>query len=134
MLIIKTNIFEKINNNITSRKLYSEEFKDYSCEKAGSRLRDKYDGDFDEEMGELKDNLNDAEESLVDYLRDNSYSNIKPYLKRIGIHCFLMFSSNIYWILDSLLFMLWSQLLFIFPRAPISPIYEIDFSFKWNYN
>ena len=47
MLIIKTNIFEKINNNITSRKLYSEEFKDYSCEKAGSRLRDKYDGDFD---------------------------------------------------------------------------------------
>ena len=119
MLIIKTNIFEKINNNITSRKLYSEEFKDYSCEKAGSRLRDKYDGDFDEEMGELKDNLNDAEESLVDYLR---------------VHCFLMFSSNIYWILDSLLFMLWSQLLFIFPRAPISPIYEIDFSFKWNYN
>ena len=86
MLIIKTNIFEKINNNITSRKLYSEEFKDYSCEKAGSRLRDKYDGDFDEEMGELKDNLNDAEESLVDYLRDNSYSNIKPYLKRIGIY------------------------------------------------
>ena len=86
MFIIKTDIFQIFHKNDALRELYTELTREYSCEKAGSRLTEKYDGGFDEERGDPKESLNDAEQSLVDFIRDSSYSNIKPYLKRVGIY------------------------------------------------
>ena len=85
MFIIKTNIFEKFRNT-TPRELYTDLTREYSCDKAGSRLMDKYDGGFDEERGDPKEELNSAEETLVDFIRDTNYGNFKPYYKRIGIY------------------------------------------------
>ena len=86
MLINKSNIFQKFHISGPLRDLYTYIAKEYSCEKAGSRLTEKYTGGFDEETGEPKDNLSEAEQSLVDFIRHSSYSNIKPYLKRCGIY------------------------------------------------
>ena len=86
MLINKSNIFQKFHISGPLRDLYTYIAKEYSCEKAGSRLTEKYTGGFDEETGEPKDNLSEAEQSLVDFIRHSTYSNIKPYLKRCGIY------------------------------------------------
>ena len=86
MFINKKIIFQKFHNSDTIRELYTDVSKDYSCEKAGSRLMDKYNGGYDEEMGEPTEKLNEAEQSIVDFARHSSYSNIKPYLKRTGIY------------------------------------------------
>ena len=86
MFIIKTDIFQIFYKNDTPLELYTELTREYSCEKAGSRLTEKYDGGFDEERGDPKESLDDAEQSLVDIIRDSSYSNIKSYLKRVGIY------------------------------------------------
>ena len=86
MFIIKINILEIFHNTDKTRKLYTELSSEYSCDKAGSRLIDKYAGDFDEEAGETKRSLNDAEKSIVDIIRDSKYSNVKSYFKRVGIY------------------------------------------------
>ena len=86
MFINKKIILQKFRKSENIRELFTDLSKDYSCEKAGSRLMDKYDGGYDEEAGEPKDKLNEAEQSIVDFIRHSSYSNIKPYLKRTGIY------------------------------------------------
>ena len=67
------------------RNLVLDNARAYSCDKAGSRLLDKYEGDFTEETGDSKETLNKAQQSIVDFIRDSSYSNIKPYFKRVAI-------------------------------------------------
>ena len=86
MFVKKTNVIEKINNSINLRELALTEKLDYSCDKAGSRLMDKYQDGFTEDAGDSRENLNEAQQSIVDFARDRKYSNIKPYLKRVGIY------------------------------------------------
>ena len=66
------------------RNLFSTQTKSYLCDKAGSRLTDKYTGGFNEERDQ-DSKLSKAQQSIIDFARDSSYSNIKPYLKRVGI-------------------------------------------------
>ena len=66
------------------RNLFSTQTKSYLCDKAGSRLTDKYTGGFNEERAQ-DSKLSKAQQSIIDFARDSSYSNIKPYLKRVGI-------------------------------------------------
>ena len=66
------------------RNLFSTQTKSYLCGKAGSRLTDKYTGGFNEERDQ-DNKLSKAQQSIIDFARDSSYSNIKPYLKRVGI-------------------------------------------------
>ena len=60
MLINKSNIFQKFHISDPLRELYTYIAKEYSCEKAGSRLMDKYSGGYDEEAGEPRDKLSEA--------------------------------------------------------------------------
>ena len=86
MFINKSNIFQKFHISDPLRELYTYIAKEYSCEKAGSRLMDKYSGGYDEEAGEPRDKLSEAQRSMADFINHSSYSNIKPYLKRVGIY------------------------------------------------
>ena len=86
VLFKKATVFGKIKELNPPRSLFSDTEKDYACEKAGSRLTDKYTGDYDEEAGDAKESLSKAQQSLIDFARDNSYRNIKPYLKRVAIY------------------------------------------------
>ena len=80
MLLKKSNILDL---NIL-RNLIDQSKKNYLCDKAGSRLTEKYQTDFSEEDIE-RESLSSAQQSIIDFARDSSYSNIKPYLKRVGI-------------------------------------------------
>lgn len=42
MLIKKYHILEEIKDSINPRSLFEEKIKNYACDKAGSRLTDKY--------------------------------------------------------------------------------------------
>jgi hypothetical protein len=84
MIIKKSNILEVLNNSINPRILFESSKKNYVCEKAGDRLTDKYKTDFSEENIK-KEKLSEAQQSIIDFARDSSYSNIKPYLKRCGV-------------------------------------------------
>ena len=84
MIIKKSNILEVLNNSINPRILFESSKKNYVCEKAGDRLADKYKTDFSEENIK-KERLSEAQQSIIDFARDSSYSNIKPYLKRCGV-------------------------------------------------
>ena len=86
ILIKKSNILGKIDDQINLRDLAITKTLDYSCDKAGSRLMEKYKDDFIEKERESKEKLNDAQKSIIDFARDPSYNNIKPYLKRVGIY------------------------------------------------
>ena len=90
MLIKKTNIFEKIYDPINRRDLAILRAQEYSCNKSGSRLTNKYLYNFTEETGDPKENLSKAQESIVNFARHSTYSNIKPYLKRVGIYIFFL--------------------------------------------
>ena len=80
MLFKKANILD----SNTLRNLIDQSKRKYLCEKAGSRLTDKYQTDFSEEDIK-KESLSSAQKSIVDFARDTSYGNIKPYLKHIAI-------------------------------------------------
>ena len=80
MLLKKSNI---LDSNIL-RNLIDQSKRNYLCDKAGSRLTEKYQTDFSEEDIE-RESLSSAQQSIIDFSRDSSYSNIKPYLKRVGI-------------------------------------------------
>ena len=58
------------------RNLFSTQTKSYLCDKAGSRLTDKYTGGFNEERAQ-DSKLSKAQQSIIDFARDSSYSNIK---------------------------------------------------------
>ena len=86
MLLKKSDFFNNILDPLNLRDLSNTQAREYSCDKAGSRLLDKYSGDYNEEIGEPKESLNEAQQAIVDFARDNKYSNIKPYLKRVAIY------------------------------------------------
>ena len=90
MLLKKTDILDSIRNSIIIRLLTSEKVRTYSCDKSRSEFLDKYQGDFVEEPPETKDQLNEAERSIVDFAKNRTYSNIKPYLKRVGLFIFFL--------------------------------------------
>ena len=90
MLLKKTDILDSIRNSIIIRLLTSEKVRTYSCDKSRAEFLDKYQGDFVEEPPEIKDQLNEAERSIVDFAKKRTYSNIKPYLKRVGLFIFFL--------------------------------------------
>ena len=78
ILIKKFDFFEIINEPLNFRDLSLSKIKDYSCDKAGSRLLDKFLGDFTEETGKPKEKLNDAQFAIVNFSKNRCYNNIKP--------------------------------------------------------
>lgn len=98
MLLNKSNFLQVLSNQIP-RNLLEKSKKDYVCNKAGSRLTDKYKSNFNEE-GQKKKNLSNAQKSLVDFISDQTYSNIKPYIKHLGIFIFFL-------VLDIILIFIW---------------------------
>lgn len=99
MLLKKSNILVTLSEKITPRSLLEERKKKYVCDKAGSRLTDKYRTDF-KENSHKKKSLSKAQKSLVDFIRDQTYSNLKPYIKHCGIFIFFL-------VLDIILIFLW---------------------------
>ena len=86
MFVKKFDFIENINDSLNFRDLSLNKIKDYSCDKADSRLLDKFLGDFTEETGKPKENLNDAQLAIVNFSKNSRYSNLKPYFKRIAIY------------------------------------------------
>ena len=99
MILKKSNISEAINNRITPRNLLEESKKNYVCDKAGSRLTDKYKTDFNEDSIK-KESLSKAQKSIIDFIRDQTYNNIKPYVK----HCAIFI---VFLVLDIIFIFLW---------------------------
>ena len=99
MLIKKTTIIEDLTQSILPRKLFESSKKNYICEKAGDRLTDKYKTDFQEETIKTE-KLSDAQQAIIDFARESSYSNIKPYVKKCAI--FIVFI-----VLDIIFIFLW---------------------------
>ena len=99
MLIKKYNILESVKDSIIPRSLFEEKVKNYACDKAGSRLTDKYSNGFTEKDPKSK-SLSKAQRSIVDFAKDSSYSNIKPYIKKLGIFIFFL-------VLDIILIFVW---------------------------
>ena len=87
-LFLTSSLFLLKHSNLKDstflRNLFTDKTKSYLCDKAGSRLTNKYNRGFDEERNQ-DSNLSKAQQSIIDFARDSSYSNIKPYLKRVGI-------------------------------------------------
>ena len=87
-LFLTSSLFLLKHSNLKDstflRNLFTDKTKSYLCDKAGSRLTNKYNRGFDEERDQ-DSNLSKAQQSIIDFARDSSYSNIKPYLKRVGI-------------------------------------------------
>ena len=94
--MIKTINFKNNNYSNMIRNLLLDDAKTYLCNKTGSRLTEKYEGGFDEETGDAKESLNEAQQTIVDFIRDMSYSNIKPYLKRITIFLIILIFAIIF--------------------------------------
>ena len=98
IFLLSSLIFIIKNSNIL-RNLVLDKARTYSCDKAGSRLLDKYEGGFEEEVGDVEESLNEAQQSIIDFIRDSSYSNIKPYLKRVAIFIIFLVLAFIFIIL-----------------------------------
>ena len=60
MLLKKSDFFNNIQDSLNLRDLSNIQAREYSCDKAGSRLLNKYSGDYNEETGEPKESLNEA--------------------------------------------------------------------------
>ena len=99
MFLKKSNIPEVLNNRIIPRNLLEQSKKNYVCDKAGSRLTDKYKSGFNEDSIK-KESLSDAQQSIIDFIRDQKYDNIKPYIKHCAI--FIVFI-----VLDIIFIFLW---------------------------
>ena len=84
MFLKKSNIFESISESIKLRYLQERKVQNYVCDKAGSRITDRYKGGYDEDALDEKP-LTKAQQSIIDFARDNSYDNIKPYIKKCAI-------------------------------------------------
>ena len=99
MLLKRWNILEEVKDSISPRSLFEETIKKYVCDQAGSRLTNKYKKGFREKEAKQK-GLSKAQKSIIDFARDSSYKNIKPYLKRVGIFIFFL-------VLDIIFIILW---------------------------
>ena len=97
MLVKNSDIFDSQPNSL--RNLLDANKKNYVCDKAGSRLTDKYKTDFDEDNVDKK-SLSNSQQAIIDFARDSSYSNIKPFVKKCAI--FIVFI-----VLDIILLVLW---------------------------
>ena len=82
MLVKNSDIFDSQPNSL--RNLLDANKKNYVCDKAGSRLTDKYKTDFDEDNVDKK-SLSKSQQAIIDFARDSSYSNIKPFVKKCAI-------------------------------------------------
>ena len=101
MFIKKSNFFQNLSESTILRNLFEQNVTEYVCNKAGSRLTDKYSGGFNEDSIE-KTKLSEAQQSIVDFARDSSYDNIKPYIKKLSIFIVLLVIDIIFiffWIL-----------------------------------
>ena len=99
MLIKKWHILEDVKDSIIPRSLFEEKVKSYACDNAGSRLTDKYKNGYNEKDLKRK-SLSKAQSSIVDFAKDSKYSNIKPYIKKLGIFIFFL-------VLDIILIFVW---------------------------
>ena len=99
MLIKKSSFLESLNNSLNLRSLIEASKKNYMCDKAGSRLTDKYKTDFNEESIKTE-KLSKAQKSIVDFIRKSSYSNIKPYVKKCAIFIAIL-------VIDIILIFIW---------------------------
>ena len=84
MLVKKSNILETFSISPSLRNLLDKSKRDYLCDKAGSRLTDKYKDDFEEEDPKVE-KLSKSQQSIIDFARDKKYSNIKPFVKHVAI-------------------------------------------------
>ena len=84
MLVKKSNILETFSISPSLRNLLDKSKRDYLCDKAGSRLTDKYKDDFEEEDPKVEE-LSKSQQSIIDFARDSKYSNIKPFVKHVAI-------------------------------------------------
>ena len=92
MLIKKSNVLESLNNSINLRSLIEASKKNYICDKAGSRLTEKYLTDFNEENVNKK-KLSKAQQTIVDIARDADYE-INPLLKKYAIFLIIMLTGT----------------------------------------
>ena len=93
MLIKKSNFLESLSNSINLRSLIEASKKNYICDKAGSRLTDKYQTDFNEENVSRK-KLSKAQQSIVDIARDGDY-DINPILRKYVIFIIIVLTGTI---------------------------------------
>ena len=93
MLIKKSNIFESLNNSINLRSLIAESKKNYICNKAGSKLTDKYQTDFNEEEVKRK-KLSKAQQTIVDIAKDADY-DANPLLRKYAIFIIIFLTGSI---------------------------------------
>ena len=84
MLVKKSNILETLTNSSSLRNLLDKSKRNYLCDKAGSRLMNKYKDDFKEEDPKVE-KLSKSQQSIIDFARDKKYSNIKPFVKHVAI-------------------------------------------------
>ena len=84
MLVKKSNILETFSNSPSLRNLLDKSKRNYLCDKAGSRLMNKYKDDFKEEDPKVE-KLSKSQQSIIDFARDKKYSNIKPFVKHVAI-------------------------------------------------
>ena len=92
-VLMTTNlIFFKTTNNLLSNKyhlnkriLNEKDTSEYVCTNAGLKLKEKYEGDFNEEVLESKKELTEAQKSIIKFARKTDFDKIKPYLKRIWL-------------------------------------------------
>ena len=84
MLVKKSNILETFSNSPSLRNLLDKSKRNYLCDKAGSRLTNKYKDDFKEEDPKVE-KLSKSQQSIIDFARDKKYSNIKPFVKHVAI-------------------------------------------------
>ena len=84
MLVKKSNILETLTNSSSLRNLLDKSKRNYLCDKAGSRLTNKYKDDFKEEDPKVE-KLSKSQQSIIDFARDKKYSNIKPFVKHVAI-------------------------------------------------
>ena len=93
------NAIKKIEHKrfILFKKSFFSPIKKYLCDKAGSRLTDKYSNGFTKERDQ-NTKLSDAQKSIIDFARDDSFSNIRPYFKRVAIFIVFLVICYILWI------------------------------------
>ena len=94
----KSSLFDTVTLN-PLRNLFFIGQKSYICRQAGQRLKDKYRKGFNE-VRKYDTSLSKAQRSLIDFGRDNSYSNIKPYIRRCGIFIAIL-------VIDVILIFMW---------------------------
>ena len=89
MLLKNTNFLEVLSSSNPLRILLEKSKTQYLCDKAGSRLTEKYKTAFQEEDIETKA-LSKSQQAIIDFARHSSYNNIKPFIKSIGIFIFFL--------------------------------------------